>query len=306
MNGERSDGLATRTGGASGEGGAMAPRAEHALRFADGGTLELGRRTRVMGILNLTPDSFSDGGKQVRLPDALAAAHAMVEVGVDLIDVGGESTRPGARPVDAQEEGARILPTIEALKKRHAVRVSVDTRKAEVARRALDAGADMVNDVSGLRDPAMLPLLCERRAPVVIMHMRGDPATMQHDTRYADLLGTLSGFLQDRVASAVAAGLAEDLILIDPGIGFGKSAQGNLTILRELPRLAALGRPLVIGASRKSFIGQALGGLAVDERLEGSLAVAAVAVVLGAHIVRAHDVPQTLRAVRMVDAIRKG
>lgn len=281
----------------------MEPRAAHSIRFADGSVLELGRRTAVIGILNVTPDSFADGGRFLDPAAALAAASRMVEEGADLIDVGGESTRPGATPLNAATESERVLPVIEAIKRALPIRVSVDTTKASVAARALDAGADMVNDVSGLRDPDMLPLLTRSRVPLVIMHMRGTPETMQARTEYDDLLSAVGGFLKDRVQSAHVAGVAGDKILVDPGIGFGKSAAGNLAILRQLPALASVGCPILIGASRKSFIGAVL-GLAVDQRLEASLAVAAYACAQGAHVIRAHDVAATVRAVRMIDAIR--
>jgi dihydropteroate synthase len=256
-----------------------------------------------MGVLNVTPDSFSDGGRHSSLSRAVEAAAAMFAGGADLVDVGGESTRPGAAPVDESEEIERVVPVIDAVKRQLGARISIDTRKAAVARRALDAGADLVNDVSGLGDPEMLPLLAERQAPAVLMHMRGVPATMQRDTAYDDLLGTLSGFLEDRVQSAAAAGLGNDKILVDPGIGFGKSAVGNLSILSRLGELQGVNRPIVIGASRKSFLGK-LFDLPVDDRLEVSLAVAAFASVQGAHVVRAHDVVSTVRVVRVIDAIR--
>jgi len=256
-----------------------------------------------MGVLNVTPDSFSDGGRHSSHSRALEAAAAMVASGADLVDVGGESTRPGAARVDEAEEIGRVEPVIDAVKREIGARVSIDTRKAGVARRALDAGADMVNDVSGLGDPEMLPLLAERQVPVVLMHMRGVPATMQQDTAYDDLLGTLSGFLEDRVQSAAAAGLGNDKILVDPGIGFGKSAVGNLSILSRLGELQSVNRPIVIGASRKSFLGK-LFDLPVHDRLEVSLAVAAFASAQGAHVIRAHDVAATVRVVRVIDAIR--
>ena len=256
-----------------------------------------------MGILNVTPDSFSDGGRHVRLPDALLRVEHMIAAGVDIVDVGGESSRPGADPVDEQIETLRVVPVIEAIKSEHDVRVSVDTRRAAVARSALDAGADMVNDVSGLGDPDMLPLLCERQTPVVLMHMRGTPRTMQRDTNYDDLVETLNRFLSDRVETAAASGLRDGKILVDPGIGFGKSAAGNLSILGRLPDLQSLGRPILIGASRKSFFGK-LFDLPVDDRLEVGLAVAALASVQGAHMIRTHDVRQTVRTVRVIDAVR--
>jgi dihydropteroate synthase len=273
------------------------------LEFPDGGRLELGPRTVVMGIVNVTPDSFSGDGTGEDHDRAVERGVEMTHSGAQIIDVGGESTRPGAPDLPLEEELARVVPVVRALRPRIGARISVDTRRAQVARAALDAGADLVNDVSGLRDPGMLPLLSERQTPVVVMHMRGTPATMQRDTGYADLIGTLRGFLDDRVQSAVAGGLADGKILVDPGIGFGKSTEGNLTILRRLPELGAVGRPIVIGASRKAFIGKIL-GLAVEDRLEGSLAVAAYASMQGAHVVRVHDVTATVRAVRMIDSLR--
>lgn len=282
----------------------MNPRTEYTLRFADGGTLDLGRRTAVMGVLNVTPDSFSDGGKLVGVSAAVDAAVRMAQEGAEIIDIGGESTRPGASPVGVDEELQRVLPVVSAIRRAVPIRLSIDTMKAAVALRALEAGADMVNDVSGLRDPEMLPVLCRSQAPVVLMHMRGTPATMQSEADVDDLIAHVTGFLQDRVQSAIAAGLSGDRILVDPGIGFGKSTAGNLTILRELHALAVVGRPILIGASRKTFIGGVL-GLPVEQRLEGSLAVAAYACAQGAHVIRAHDVAATVRAVRVIDAIRR-
>ncbi len=273
------------------------------LRFADDDTLELGRRTVVMGVLNVTPDSFSEEGRVRNVQESLDVARRMAEDGAELIDVGGESTRPGAFPVDEERETRRVVPVIEAIKRELHVRVSVDTSKANVARRAFEAGADLLNDVSALGDPAMLPLLVERRAPVVLMHMRGTPLDMQANTRYGDLLGSVLGFLQTRTNAAIAGGVREDRIVVDPGIGFGKSCEGNLAILNRIGDLAAVDKPILIGASRKTFIGKVL-DLPVDDRLHGSLAVAALASAQGAHIIRAHDVAATVRVVRMIDAIR--
>jgi dihydropteroate synthase len=256
-----------------------------------------------MGVLNLTPDSFSDGGRFGGVDDAVAAACRMAEEGADFIDVGGESTRPRAAEVDPAEEARRVLPVIAALAKRCAARISIDTRKAEVARLALAEGAALVNDVSALADGAMAAVLARARAPVILMHMRGTPATMQDDTAYGDVVAEVSEFLRERVAHARNEGIADARILVDPGIGFGKSPEGSLRILRDLPALRSAGRPIVIGASRKSFVGAVL-DLPVGERLEGSLAAAAIAAWQGAHVIRAHDVAATVRVVRMVDAIR--
>lgn len=267
--------------------------------------MDLAGETRVMGILNVTPDSFSDGGAHATAGTAVDAALRMEADGADLIDVGGESTRPGASPVGLADELARVLPVIEGIKKRSNARVSIDTMKSEVARRALAAGADLVNDVTGLADPAMIEVVREARVPVIVMHMRGDPRTMQRDVHYADVVREVSDFLRAAVAKAVEAGIDGGKILVDPGLGFGKSYTGNLRILRELPALASVGRPLVIGASRKSFVGTAL-DLPVSDRLEGSLAVAAYAAWNGASVIRAHDVRATKRVTRMIDALMGG
>jgi dihydropteroate synthase len=278
-------------------------RTAFALPFADGGRMDLASETRVMGILNVTPDSFSESAMRTSPGKAVETAARMVDDGADFIDVGGESTRPGAAPVTEDEEVRRVVPVIQAIKRELSVRVSVDTMKAGVARLAIEAGADLVNDVSAFSDPAMLPVLRDARVPVVVMHMRGTPQTMQQDTDYVDLLSSIVGFLRKTVERAAASGIADDKILVDPGLGFGKSAAGSLRILRELPTLRSVGRPILIGASRKSFIGTAL-DLPVADRLEGSLAIAAFASWLGAHVIRAHDVGPTKRATRMIDAVR--
>lgn len=281
----------------------MKDRTSFDVPFADGEVWRLGRTTQVMGVLNVTPDSFSDGGSHDIPERALARAATMVEEGVDVIDVGGESTRPGAANVSPTEEAQRVLPVVEAIKRALTVRISIDTMKADVARQALQAGADLVNDVSALRDPAMPEVVRLAGAPLVLMHMRGSPRTMQDDTRYEKIVESIATFLGECVGSAIAAGVGDDKILVDPGIGFGKSPAGSMTILRGLPALRRVGRPILVGASRKAFIGAAL-GLSVSERLEGSLAVAAYAASQGAHVVRAHDVAATVRTVRMIDAIR--
>jgi dihydropteroate synthase len=257
-----------------------------------------------MGVVNVTPDSFSDGGAYESPQHAADTAARMADDGADWIDVGGESTRPGATNVAEDEEIRRVVPVIGEIKRKTSVRVSVDTMKAGVARRAIEAGADVVNDVSALSDPEMIAVVRDARVPVILMHMRGVPRTMQQSTDYVDLLASVVGFLRERVEKALAAGISDDRILIDPGLGFGKSAAGSLRILRELPTLRSVGRPLVIGASRKSFIGAAL-DLPVSDRLEGSLAVAALAAWRGAHVIRAHDVAATKRTTRMIDAIRR-
>ncbi len=269
-------------------------------------TLHLSRRVHVMGILNVTPDSFSDGGRFLRLDDAVRRAEEMVAEGADLIDVGGESSRPGSDPVPLDEELDRVIPVVEALAKRIPAPISVDTYKAEVARRALDAGAALVNDISAMRfDPRMKELIAERGVPVILMHMLGTPRDMQISPSYEDVIGEISAFLRDRIAEAVSAGIARTQIVVDPGIGFGKRVADNLEIVRRLDAFHALGCPILLGPSRKSFIGKAL-DLPSEERLEGTAAVVALSVLRGAHLIRVHDVRQMVRVVRMVEAIERG
>lgn len=260
-------------------------------------------RPVVMGVLNVTPDSFSDGGRHLDPGAAAERAFRMVEEGADLVDVGGESTRPGAEPVPADEEWARIEPILERLEALPAP-VSVDTTKWEVARRALDAGAAVLNDVSGLRsDPRLADLAASRGAGLVLMHMKGDPRTMQEDPTYADLPGTVADFLTRAAEEARRRGCAPDRIVLDPGIGFGKTAEGSLRLLRELPRFVALGYPVLVGPSRKSFIGHTL-DLPVSERGEGTIAACVVALERGARLFRVHDVRATRRALDLAHAIR--
>ena len=265
--------------------------------------MELSSETRVMGILNVTPDSFSELATLTSVGQAVETAGGMIDDGADFVDVGGESTRPGAAAVTEAEEVRRVVPVIRAIKRELAVRVSVDTMKAGVARLAIEAGADMVNDVSAFSDPAMITVVREARVPAIVMHMRGTPQTMQQDTEYVDLLSSVVGFLRNTVARAVASGIAEDKMLVDPGLGFGKSASGSLRILRELSTLRSVGRPLVIGASRKSFIGKICGDRPAPERIGGSVAAAVIAVQNGAKIVRVHDVAATVDALRVGAAI---
>ncbi len=265
---------------------------------------ELGRRPLIMGVLNVTPDSFSDGGRYVEVSAALNRAREMVREGVDIIDVGGESTRPGAEPVSLEEEMGRVIPVIEAIREELGVPVSVDTYKAEVARAALESGAVMVNDVSGLRfSPPMAQVVAQHQAYVVVMHMKGTPRDMQRNPHYEDVVGEVLTFFQERLEFLDAQGVSEERVLLDPGIGFGKRLEDNLTLIREIPRFLELGRPLLLGPSRKSFIGQVL-GLPVEDRLEGTLAVVAVAVYLGAAVVRVHDVAPARRVVDMAWALK--
>ena len=259
-------------------------------------------RTRVMGVLNVTPDSFSDGGRFATPDAAIAQGLLMAEQGADILDIGGESTRPRAETVSAEEEWGRVGPVIGPLARKVDTPLSIDTRKPEVAVKALGAGASIVNDVSGLRDPAMVQVVAQVRAGAIIMHMQGEPKTMQEEPRYDDVVREVRTFLADRVASASAAGIPAESLAVDPGIGFGKTLEHNLALLHRLREIADLGRPIVIGVSRKSFLGR-LGGGSIDDRLPGGLAAAALAVAGGARIVRAHDVMETVRAMRVVDAI---
>jgi dihydropteroate synthase len=267
----------------------------------------LGKRTLVMGILNVTPDSFSDGGQFFALEQAVEHARRLIAEGADILDIGGESSRPGAQPVPEEEELRRVIPVIRALRKESAVPISIDTYKAAVAEAALEAGADIVNDISALRfDPQMMKVVAQACVPVVLMHMQGEPRTMQQNPVYTDVVREIKEFLAERIAFARAHGI--ERILIDPGIGFGKTVEHNIEILRRLGELRGLGCPLLIGTSRKSFIGR-LGSttaepLPIHERLEGTIASTVIAVLNGAQIVRVHDVAPMKRALAIVDAVR--
>ncbi|MEK7229475.1 MAG: dihydropteroate synthase, partial [Candidatus Binatota bacterium] len=230
----------------------------------------------------------------------------LAQEGADIIDVGGESTRPGARPLSAQEEVGRVLPVIRGLSRAVSIPISVDTYKADVARAALDEGADIVNDISALRfDPGMAPLIAAEKVPVVLMHMQGTPQTMQQRPYYQNVVEEVKEFLLGRIRFALGAGVGADRIIIDPGIGFGKELDHNLALLRGLPALASLGRPILVGPSRKTFVGKLL-DVGPEERLEGSLAASVAAVLAGANMIRTHDVKETLRAIRIADALRFG
>jgi len=268
--------------------------------------LDLDKRTYVMGVLNVTPDSFSDGGKYYSLEAAVEHGLAMAEQGADILDIGGESTRPFSERVTTQEEIDRVVPVIEALSKHVDVPISIDTYKSDVAKYALDAGASIINDISALRfDPALGPLAADRGVPVILMHMKGTPENMQKNPQYDDVVGEISDFLEDAVNRATQSGIPKDMVVIDPGIGFGKTFDHNLIILRDLGRFQALQRPILIGTSNKSFIGHVL-DKPVEQRAVGTMATVAVAVLNGAHIVRVHNVEMAVDTVRMVDAIRKG
>lgn len=261
------------------------------------------RSTMIMGVLNVTPDSFSDGGRYLAAEEAIRRGLEMAEEGADLIDVGGESSRPGAQPVPLEEEIRRVLPVVERLAAAGPA-ISVDTTKAEVARRAVEAGAVLVNDISALRfDPQMATEVARMGVPVVLMHMRGTPQDMQQDPVYADVVGEVKAFLNERIAFAASAGIPSDRVMIDPGIGFGKTVAHNLEILRRLSEFTALGYPVLIGPSRKSFLGKIL-DLPVEERVEATAAAVAIGVWQGAAVVRVHDVRAIRRVVRVVDAIR--
>jgi dihydropteroate synthase len=261
------------------------------------------RRPLVMGILNVTPDSFAETEHAVDPEAAVALGLRLAREGADILDVGGESTRPGALPVPAELEAERVVPVVAELARRlPGVLISTDTTKPDVAALALAAGASIVNDISAGRAPGMLELAAEHRATVILMHMRGTPATMQQDTRYADVVAEVHGLLLERARAAVAAGVPAAQVWLDPGIGFGKDLEGNLRLVAALPDLAALGHPVVLGASRKSFIGQ-LTRAAVQDRLPGSLAALASAARLGRAVVRVHDVAATVQYLTVLEAI---
>jgi dihydropteroate synthase len=271
-------------------------------------SLLLGERTLVMGVLNVTPDSFSDGGKFSSLTNAVNSALAMERAGADILDIGGESTRPGSGETAAAEELARILPVIEALRRRLKIPISIDTRKATVAAIALGAGAEIVNDVSGLKHDAGLAEVAARHsAPVILMHMRGTPRTMQNAGFARDVMKDVTAGLRESVARARKAGIAKSQIVLDPGIGFGKSYAQNYELIAKLPELARLGYPLLVGTSRKGFIGATLarGGKALptEERIWGTAATVAASILNGAHIVRVHEVAEMIQVVRVTDCL---
>ena len=258
---------------------------------------------RIMGILNVTPDSFSDGGRFTTLDAARSQAQRMLEEGASMIDVGGESTRPGAEAVDAQQELDRVIPVIEAIAQLSDVIVSIDTSKPDVMREAVNAGARMINDVNALRAQGALTMAAQLQVPVCLMHMQGTPRTMQAAPVYTDVVAEVIQFLTERMEACLAAGLAADQLIIDPGFGFGKTVAHNLTCMKHLPALVELGYPVLVGASRKSTIGSIL-DKTVDERLYGSLALASLAVWQGASIIRVHDVGPTADAIKMIQAVK--
>jgi dihydropteroate synthase len=267
--------------------------------------VEVGRRTLLMGVVNVTPDSFSDGGSFLDPNAAIEHGLRLVADGADILDVGGESTRPGSDPVPADEEAGRVIPVVGALVERTAVPISVDTRKAAVARGALGAGAAIVNDVTAGADPEMFAVVRDAGAGLVLMHMKGEPKTMQDEPTYHDVVAEVRGFLGARVDAAVAAGIGRGRLSIDPGIGFGKTLEHNLALLRDLAWLRDLGAPVLVGPSRKRFIG-ALTGAEADDRLEGTAGAVAWCAAQRADVVRVHDVRAMSRVVRVVDAIVRG
>jgi dihydropteroate synthase len=266
-------------------------------------TLDISFRTHLMGVLNVTPDSFSDGGNFLDVEDAIRRGIKMAEEGADIIDVGGESTRPGSDPIEIGEELSRVIPVIEALSKEIDIPISIDTYKSEVAKKALEAGAEMINDISALRfDPKMKEVAAEYQVPIALMHIKGTPKNMQENPYYEDVIKEIIEYLRESIQLAKDGGIEEKNIIIDPGIGFGKRLDDNLNILKNLKEFSILNCPILVGPSRKSFIGKVL-NLPVEERLEGSLAALAVAIMNGANIVRVHDVKESKRVAGLVDAI---
>jgi dihydropteroate synthase len=266
--------------------------------------LPLGKRTLLMGVLNVTPDSFSDGGLFFDKEKAISHALRMVEGGADIIDIGGESTRPGSKPLELEEELRRVIPVIESLAKEVDVPLSIDTYKSTVAQRAIEAGAEIINDISGLHfDPSLAKVAAKNDTPLILMHIRGTPETMQKGVHYDSLFSEILQYLKESIQRAESTGLDPRQIIIDPGIGFGKTAEDNLLIIKNLYEFRILGKPILLGTSRKSFIGKIL-NTEVGDRLEGTLSSIAIGVLNGAHIIRSHDVLQAKKAIAVADAIR--
>ncbi len=263
-----------------------------------------GKQTYLMGVLNITPDSFSDGGDYNDLEAAFQRAAALVEAGADILDVGGQSTRPGAKQISPEAELERVIPIIKRIRKHLNVPISVDTTRAEIAQQAVQAGADLVNDISGgTFDAAMLTTVAELEVPIILMHIRGTPETMQQLTDYEDLVGDIIAVLRERIAAAEKAGIARSRLLIDPGIGFGKTAEQNLELLRQLDQFQSLGVPILVGTSRKSFIGKILKQDDPKQRVWGTASTCCAAIAQGADLLRVHDLPEMCEVSRVADAI---
>ncbi|AFZ44339.1 Dihydropteroate synthase [Halothece sp. PCC 7418] len=263
-----------------------------------------GEQTYLMGVLNITPDSFSDGGDYNNLEEAFQRAAALVEAGADILDVGGQSTRPGAKQISPEEELERVIPIIKRIRKHLNIPISVDTTRAEIAQQAVRAGADIVNDISGgTFDADMLTTVAALEVPIILMHIRGTPETMQQMTDYEDLVGEIMGVLQERLSAAEAAGIARSRLLIDPGIGFGKTAEQNLELLRKLDQFQSLGVPILVGTSRKSFIGKIINQDDPKQRVWGTASSCCAAIAQGADLLRVHDLPQMWEVSQVADAI---
>lgn len=283
----------------------MTPREEFKLTW-EGHSLDLDKKTHIMGVLNITPDSFSDGGLYFQRDKAIEQGRALAREGADIIDVGGESTRPYSESVSEEEEMERVIPVIETLKRDTGIPISIDTCKAEVAGHALRAGASIINDISALRsDPRMAEVAAEAGVPVILMHMKGAPGNMQDNPTYDALLPEISEFLKDRIEYAVEKGIKRDRIIVDPGIGFGKTFDHNLEIIRDLHRLHPLERPILLGSSRKAFLGRILGREPLD-RDTGTMATITAGILNGARIVRVHNVKKALETAKVADAIKRG
>ena len=269
-------------------------------------SLDFSKKTYIMGILNVTPDSFSDGGLYFDKSAAIRRAIQMVEDGADIIDIGGESTRPGSESITIDEELSRTIPVIEAIAKDIKIPISIDTYKSEVARIALDAGASMVNDISGLRfDPEMAEVVSKYNVPVVIMHIRGRPKDMQQNPVYEALIPEIMDYFRAGITIAKQTGISEDKIIIDPGIGFGKTPEHNLEIINNLREFTSLEKPILIGPSRKAFIGKILGDASVTARIEGTAAAVAISIMNGANMIRVHDIKEMVRVAKVADSVKR-
>jgi dihydropteroate synthase len=269
-------------------------------------SLDFSQKTYIMGILNVTPDSFSDGGRFFNPASATSRGIQMAEEGADIIDIGGESTRPGSEPLSIEEELRRTIPIVGTLAKRIDVPISIDTYKSEVAKMALDAGASIVNDISGLRfDPGMAKVVAGYKVPVVVMHIKGSPKDMQKNPVYEALIPEIVDYFRERIRSATESGIPKDKIIIDPGIGFGKTSEHNIEIINKLDEFTLLEKPVLIGPSRKAFLGKMLGDAPAGERLEATAAAVSISIMKGANLVRVHDVKEMVRVAKVADAVKR-